>query len=333
MVVAQCGRVPETRCLMRVVFIGASKFGLRCLNEARDLDGCEVVGVVIAPKQFPISYRPEGVVNVLYADVESYCQSNDISCRVIRQGMKDEALFEKVRTWQPDMFLVAGWYHMIPKHWRGLAPAYGLHASLLPDYSGGAPLVWAMINGEKKTGITFFQFDDGVDSGPIVGQAETDIREDDTIATLYARIEGLGIKLLKDHLPALATGTAVLRPQDESKRRIFPQRGPEDGRIDWDQSSADLFNFIRAQSKPYPGAFTEWQGRCLSVWSAKNNSVQDSPCARAGQVLEEAGAMLVQTGKGILELIEVDYEEKTISGREFRSIAGGGRHWANRAAA
>ncbi len=309
---------------MRVVFIGASKFGLRCLRVVRHLDGCEVVGAVTAPQKFPISYRPEGVINVWHADVESDCQSHDIPCTVIQQGMKDDALFERVRSWQPDMFLVAGWYHMIPKRWRDLAPAYGLHASLLPDYSGGAPLVWALINGEKKTGITFFQFDNGVDSGLVLGQAETEIHDDDTIATLYTRIEELGLALITEHMPALATGTAVLTPQDESKRRILPQRGPEDGLIDWKQSAAVLFNFIRAQTRPYPGAFTTWQGRRLSVWAATKTNIQDVPGASVGEVLAEPSKLLVQTSTGVLELNEVDYEEKTISGREFRSLVGGG---------
>jgi methionyl-tRNA formyltransferase len=173
------------------------------------------------------------VVNVLYADVESYCQRHDIPCAVIQLGMKDEALYIKVSAWQPVAFLVADWYHTIPQRWRDLAPAYGLHVSLLPDYSGGAPLVWAMINDEKKTGITFFQFDDGVDSGPVLGQVETEIHDDDTIATLYTRIEELRLALITEHMPVLAVGTAVLTPQDESKRYILPQRGPKDGLIDW----------------------------------------------------------------------------------------------------
>lgn len=184
-------------------------------------------------QRFPISYRPESVINVLYADVESYCQRHDIPCAAIQLGMKDEALYIKVSAWQPVAFLVADWYHTIPQRWRDLAPAYGLHASLLPDYSGGAPLVWAMINDEKKTGITFFQFGDGVDSGPVLGQVETEIHDDDTIATLYTRIEELRLALITEHTPARAVGAAVLTPQDESKRYILPQRGPKDGLIDW----------------------------------------------------------------------------------------------------
>jgi len=309
---------------MRLVFIGSSKFGLRCLNAVRGLNGCEVVGAVTAPQRFSISYRPEGVVNVLYADVESYCTRRSIPSAVIQQGMNDDSLFDQISTWRPDAFLVAGWYHMIPKHWRDLAPAYGLHASLLPDYSGGAPLVWAMINGETKTGITFFQFDDGVDSGPIVGQAETEIRGDDNIATLYARIEELGLALIVEHMPAVAIGSAVLTQQDESKRRIFRQRGPEDGLIDWNQTASALFNFIRAQTRPYPGAFTTWQGRHLKVWATTKSDIQDVPLAIVGEVLAEPTTLLVKTGSGVLELNEVDYEENTISGRVFRGLVRAG---------
>lgn len=303
---------------MRIVFIGASKFGLRSLNELNYLRGCEVVGVVTAPQQFPISYRPEGVFNVLYADVESYCCNQGIPCSVMRQGMKENALLDKIVSWQPDIFLVVGWYHILPKSWRERAPAYGLHASLLPDYSGGAPLVWAIINGEQKTGITFFQLDDGVDSGPIIGQVETRIKEDDTIASLYARIEELGIELLQKHLPSLVNGSAVLIRQDESKRRIFPQRSPVDGCINWDDSYYDLFNFIRAQTKPYPGAYTKWQGHNLRVWSAKKICLEDHPNAIPGQVLPESNALLVQTGKGILEIVDLDYKEILMTGQEFR---------------
>ena len=92
---------------------------------------------------------------------------------------------------------------MVPKSWREIAPAYGLHASLLPKYGGGAPLVWAIINGEKETGITPFQMDDGVDSGPIAGQIQEPIKTGDTIATLYARIEQSGVGVVARNFTSL----------------------------------------------------------------------------------------------------------------------------------
>lgn len=255
---------------MKVLFIGASQFGLRCLQELNKLTNTSIdlVGVVTAPQNFSISYRPQGVVNVLHADVSDYCKSLNIPYAVISNGMNDEDLFCKISSLKPDIFLVVGWYHMIPKKWMELAPAYGLHASLLPDYSGGAPLVWSIINGENKTGITFFKFDSGVDSGPIVGQLSTPIFETDTIATLYERIEELGLDLIRNHLPLLANGSAKLYIQDESKRRIFSQRSPEDGLIDWTMSAQEIYNFIRAQTRPYPGAFTYIDGKKITIWSS-----------------------------------------------------------------
>jgi len=174
---------------MKLVFIGAGHFGLRCLELVCGLPEVRVTGVVTAPPVFSISYRPTGVTNVLHAGVAGDAEAQGVPVAILQQRMNESGLLESVQTWQPDAFLVVGWYHMIPKAWRALAPAYGLHASLLPDYSGGAPLVWAMINGETKTGITLFQMDDGVDSGPIADQSKEPIHPTDTIATLYPRIE------------------------------------------------------------------------------------------------------------------------------------------------
>ena len=107
------------------------------------------MGVVTAPETFSISYRPAGVRNVLYADIESFAKDHSLRLATLKRSMNETGLLEIVEEWEPDLFLVAGWYHMIPRAWRAVAPAYGLHASLLPDYSGGAPLVWSMINGES----------------------------------------------------------------------------------------------------------------------------------------------------------------------------------------
>jgi methionyl-tRNA formyltransferase len=185
--------------------------------------------------------------------------------------MSDPDLIDQVKAWAPDFILVVGWYHMIPKAIRSIAPTAGLHASLLPDYSGGAPLVWAIINGEKKTGISFFVMEDGVDSGAIIGQAEEPITFEDTIATLYGRIEEAGLKLVETHLPKIADGTATYTVQDESQRRLVPQRSPEDGKIDWNQEALAIYNFVRAQTKPYPGAFTEGlsENGKLTLWAVR----------------------------------------------------------------
>ena len=220
---------------------------------------------------------------------------------------------------------------MVLRKWRDLAPAYGLHASMLPDYSGGATLVWAMINGELKIGITLFQMDEGVDSGPIAGQRVEPVYLHGTIATLYARIEDRGLDLLKEVLPRLATGTLKLQAQDESRRRIFPQRALEDGWISWDQSAVFIDRLIRAQTRPYPGAYTSLRGRPLHSWRASIVSEVDI-IAPGGQLMrQERERHLVARGNGAIELKEISYGQHTYGENQLsRLFRGAGRCWASR---
>jgi methionyl-tRNA formyltransferase len=309
---------------VNLVFIGSTNFGLRCLSACLEIPSLNVVGVVTAPQTFAISYRPEGVSNVLYADVASFAADHDLPSRALVRSMGEPGLFEAVAAWKPHAFLVAGWYHMIPRKWREFAPAYGLHASLLPDYSGGAPLVWAMINGEPKTGITLFQMDNGVDSGPIAGQKEELIYPYDTIATLYARIEKRGLELLEETLPQLAHGDLILKAQDDSKRRVVPQRSPEDGWIDWNQDANTISRFIRAQTRPYPGAYTSFNGKPLNIWCASEDKIPDV-IEPAGKVIRlENDRYLVTCGKQTIELKEISYEQHTFGENQLSRLLGGG---------
>ena len=253
---------------MKIVFIGATSFSLKCLKKIVGIPSCEVIGVITSSKKFNISYSDSKVKNILHSDLTKYCELKSIDYFITNDGMKSKDLLKIVKKWNPDLFFVIGWYYMIPEKWMSIAPAYGMHASLLPDYSGGAPLVWAMINGEKKTGITLFKMDKGVDSGPIVGQLSVTINKNDTIATLYKKIESKGIKLIDKYLPKIANGKAKLKIQDEKKRKIYPQRTPKDGEIDWSMSSNKIENFIKAQTKPYPGAFTIINGKKIIIWDA-----------------------------------------------------------------
>jgi methionyl-tRNA formyltransferase len=308
---------------MKLVFIGASSFGLKCLEACLEIPEVEVTGIVTAPKTFSISYNPQGVTNVLHADVFEIGQTHNIPIKTLKRSMSEPGLFEAVAAWKPDAFLVAGWYHMIPKRWRDLAPTFGLHASLLPDYSGGAPLVWAMINGETRTGITLFQMNDGVDSGPIAGQREEPIHPDDTIGTLYARIEQQGLILIRETLPQIASGSLRLIPQDENRRRQVPQRSPADGKIDWNQSARVIERFIRAQTRPYPGAFTTLEGKPMHIWAATQVSSTES-CA-SGQVQRiDDNTYTVRCGSNSIQLKEISYESETYTRLELARLFGGG---------
>lgn len=313
---------------MRLAFFGSTGFGLRCLEAAAAIPEVEVVGILTTPKKFAISYRPEGVTNVLHAEFGDVARTQNVPVLLLPQKMTDPVVVETVSDWKPDLILVAGWYHMVPKSIRDLALTIGLHASLLPDYSGGAPLVWAMIQGETRTGISLFKLGAGVDAGPLLGQAEEPIYFEDTIATLYARIEDAGVRLLAENLPKIVRGEATWVTQDESRRRIMPQRGPEDGRVDWSWSARRVYDFIRAQTRPYPGAFTFWQGKKLILWAASL-----PPAAVAGLLVggEQPGVaphaatvgLPVVCGDGSVVMIhEVEYEGRPLAADEFCRAVG-----------
>lgn len=285
---------------MRIMFIGASGFGLKCLDTVYRLDGVSIAGVITNPRTFNISYSSQPVTNVLHADFSTWAEARGIPYFEMTSGMKDPELHDWTLSRSPDLTVVVGWYHMIPRSLREIAPSVGLHASLLPDYSGGAPLVWAMINGEKETGITLFEMDDGVDSGRIIGQWTEPIFEMDTIRTLYGRIEERGLELLRISLPKLASGQAQFREQNEAKRRIFPQRSPKDGIIDWNRDAGYIDRFIRAQTRPYPGAFTTLGSQSLTIWEAC--VAPDALGVSPGTVVRVGERFMVACAEGALQL-------------------------------
>jgi methionyl-tRNA formyltransferase len=313
---------------MKVVFIGASKFGMHCLKKILSIKGCHVVGIITNPSTFAISYRPEGVTNVLHTDFHPFAEEHNIEVYVMQNKMTEPLLLEHIISWRPDFILVAGWYHMVPKNIRAIAPTAGLHASLLPEYSGGSPLVWAIINNEQNTGISFFMLGDGVDNGPLIGQKAVPIFLNDSIATLYERIEKFGLELLEEFLPKIAIGEIKLTSQDESKRRIMPQRHPEDGEINWNWSALRIYNFIRAQTKPYPGAFTYFNNEKLLIWEAKFfdylGHIEGALQPQGGEILGlvhegPLQGLLVATANGDhpLLLTKVGFKGELLSGIEF----------------
>jgi methionyl-tRNA formyltransferase len=293
---------------MKVAFVGASEFGLECLIALDKLKHIEIVGILTNEREFKISYNPQGVKNVLFADFQSYANSKDFFCYSMKMNMNEPGVKDFFEKTNPDLTIVVGWYHMIPASLLKRYKFAGMHASLLPDYSGGAPLVWAIINGEKKTGISFFMFDEGVDSGDIIGQKEVEISDNDTIKTVYDKIQSVGAALMIEKVKEIAEGTVLYIKQDHSKRRIFPQRSPQDGLISWQWEASRIYNFIRAQTKPYPGAFTNYLEKKMIIWNAnvcENEKMEGTP----GQIIEineNNKSIKVLTGKGVLQINEIN---------------------------
>lgn len=262
---------------MRIVFFGATALGHACAERLLEA-GQEVVGLVTMPRDFRISYSPSGPVrNVLHRDFHALGERFGIPVTQVDGRMAEYV--SDVEQLRPDLLVVIGWYYMIPRRMRDLAPlgCVGIHASLLPRYRGGAPLVWALINGETETGVTLFHFTDGVDDGDVVAQERFAIEARDTIADLLAKAEAASVRLVTEYVPRLADGTAPREPQDQSAATLFPQRSPQDGRIDWSWDAPRIDRFIRAQTHPYPGAFTDIAGKRVRIWSAHVDVAAEDP--------------------------------------------------------
>ena len=259
---------------MRVLLVSSTSLGLKALERIQKNRKVDVVGIITANKNFSISYAPGGVNNVLHADFSTFSKRHGIPVWKMNERMTEPGLFDFVQECAPESVLVVGWYHMIPKRWLETWPTFGVHASLLPKYTGGAPLVWAILNGESETGVTLFKFDQGVDSGPIVDQRKVLISRKDTISTLYDKIQKATIEMLNAKISLLNEPNLVLQVQNEKNRTTFRQRNPDDGVIDSNLSERELRDFVRAQTSPYPGAFIQIGNHRVVVWRLKSGGLR-----------------------------------------------------------
>lgn len=263
---------------MNVLLISSTQIGLKILKKIYRNRKVNIAGIVTNSESFSISYAPSGVKNVMHANFTDYANQRGIPLYIMKASMNEPELLEFVHKCNAHCLLVVGWFHIIPKSWLHIWPTFGIHGSLLPKYAGGAPLVWAILNGETETGTTLFRFEQGVDSGPIVSQRKVKIKARDTIATLYRKIEKASILMLKKKIADLSDPELLVVVQDETSRTIFSQRSPSDGEITGNLSEKNLRNFVRAQTKPYPGAFVNLNGIRIVIWSVANrtNAMFDS---------------------------------------------------------
>lgn len=206
---------------------------------------------------------------------------------------------------------------------RGVLDAFprgmvGVHPSLLPKYRGAAPVAWALLNGETRTGLTIFRMNERLDAGELILQEPVAIEPQEDAAALTARLASLGAETLVRALDALAGGRARLKPQDDSQATYAPKLTKEQGRIDWAQPAGAIARLVRAMS-PWPGAATAYRGAPLKIW---RSAVGDGT-PRAGQapgtvVRVEPDRLVVVAGQGAVELLEIQPAGRRRQGvREF----------------
>ncbi len=182
--------------------------------------------------------------------------------------------------------------------------AFNMHGSLLPKYRGRAPVNWAVLRGESETGATLHVMERRPDAGAIVDQEAVPIGPEDTARVVLVRVTAAARTVLERRLPDLLTGRAPRRAQDEAQASYYGGRRPEDGQIDWRQDARSIFNLVRAVTHPYPGAYTDMDGRRLFIWWARPGV---GAAGRPGEVVGFA-PLRVAAGKDHLEVTEWQWQ-------------------------
>ncbi|CAD5917367.1 MULTISPECIES: methionyl-tRNA formyltransferase [Streptomyces] len=246
---------------MRVVMFGYQTWGHRTLQALLDSEH-DVVTVVTHPKS-------EHAYEKIWSDsVADLAEKHGIP--VIIRNRPDDELVERLKEVAPDIIVANNWRTWMPPEIYNL-PVHGtlnIHDSLLPAYAGFSPLIWALINGEPEVGVTAHLMDEELDAGDIVIQRSVAVGPTDTTTDLFHRTVDLIAPVTTEALGLIASGQTEFTRQDRSKASFFHKRAEEDIRIDWTWPAEDLERLIRAQSAPYPSAFTFHKGQRLEVVSA-----------------------------------------------------------------
>ena len=301
------------------VFLGSKSFGLsvlRCL----------------------VSAEPSVQWTILHPDDRSDIRSNYLEYQIFsRESGRDLSIVKDrdeaelaLAAISYDIAFVCGWYWLLADHIVGLSapPAYGIHNSLLPKYRGGAPLVWSILNGEREVGGSLFRLSPGMDDGDIALQVKVVVDPAATIRQLLQAIEARFLQAIPAVWKDIICGQINLTKQDHSLATYCSQRRPEDGAVDWRDTAQNIHNFIRAQSSPYPCAFTFCNN--TRVYIDFTEIFPFTYHGRPGQIVERSASHItVTTGAhGALRIIgahdiEGETDLRTIFHSEVRLLTNG----------
>jgi len=283
---------------LNVVFMGTPDFAVPCLNALHNY-GCRISLTVTRPDQPKGRGRKIAPPPVKIAAV-------DMDCPVLQPiSVKTDEFYNIIKGIAPDILVVVAFGHVLPKRILEI-PALGainIHASLLPQYRGPAPIQWAIINGDDHTGVTTMLMDKGLDTGDILLTAQTPISPDDTSQTLHDRLALLGAELIQKTLAGMENGTVRPIPQNHASATYAPMLKKQDGHIDWSFSAKKIEQLIRGVT-PWPGAFTFWDSKQIKIFKALPKPL--STQAHPGTVIAGfSNELRVAAGDGALSIVEI----------------------------
>lgn len=284
---------------MNIVFMGTPDFAVESLSKIYE-SGHKILAVVSQPD------RPSGRnMRLIPTPVKEYAEQKGLKVYQPEKIRKDEELYETLKALKPDVIVVVAFGQILPQRILDI-PKYGcinVHGSLLPKYRGAAPIQWAVINGDKVTGITTMYMDAGMDTGDMIQKLEVNIEDDDTFGIVYEKMKLAGGKLIIETLEKLADGL-ITRTKQPENYTIAPMIEKDLGNIDWNNTSSKIRNLIRGLN-PMPGAFTNIDGQKMKIWKAELTNLKSK--LEPGTIVEanRRDGLLIATGDGILEIVEM----------------------------
>lgn len=288
---------------MKIVFMGTPDFAVPAL-EALVKGGHQVIAAVTQPD------KPKGRgKGMAMPPVKE--KAMEFAIPVYQPAkVREEGFFRQMRELSPEVIVVAAFGQILPKAILDL-PQYGcinIHASLLPKYRGAAPIQWAIINGEKETGVTTMMMDAGLDTGDMLEKTVVPIEEEETAQSLSDKLSAAGGSLILSTLKKVEEGTLTRTPQRDEESCYAKILQKTLGRIDWNREAKLIERLIRGLN-PWPSAYTTINGKSLKLWKAK--ALLEEYPGEAGQVVKAVGnELLIKTGKGTLKAEALQLEGK-----------------------
>ena len=289
---------------MRLIFMGSPEFAIPSLRKFVQ-SGHQIAAVVTVPD------KPKGRGQKLSESaVKTFAREHGLKI-FTPVNLKDEGFVGALRELNPDLMVVVA-FRILPEVVFTIPPkgTINLHASLLPKYRGAAPINWAIMNGETKSGLTTFYIKKKVDTGNVIMQRELEIDPEESFGELHDRMAQLGAEVLLETVDSIDRGEARAIKQDDSLATPAPKIKPEHCRIDWSRKAIEIKNQIRGLA-PAPGAFSKFRGKILKIF--RSRLVEHAQSAGDSGTVIESGqkeSLWVKTGAGALSLLEVQPEGK-----------------------
>ena len=297
---------------MRILFMGSPDFNRGYLERIKEIGKDDIIGVFTKPD------RPKGRGHkIIFSEVKKFALDNKIPLfqpKSIRKG----DVIEGIKSLKPELILVIAYGHILPGEIIQI-PANGcinIHFSLLPKYRGPAPIQWALLNGERITGVTSILMDEIVDHGRIVVQGRVEILPDDNFLSLQERLLNKGLDTMAGALDLIRAGNPPLEVQDERLVTFAPLIKKVDGEIVWQDSAECIYNRVRALN-PWPSTFTHLKGKRLKILGARpigeihNSALKEGVPGQIVQLERDKG-FIVQCGDGFLLVTDVQMENKAV---------------------